>query len=49
MILSVREISHFENTVGINLPNKYKEFIASYGGGYFGYANIYSLDENSDF
>ena len=48
-ILSAEEIGRFENTVHIILPDKYKEFIASYGGGYFGYAKIYSLDENSDF
>lgn len=48
-VLSVEEIGRFENTVHIILPDKYKEVVASYGGGYFGYANIYSLDENSDF
>lgn len=47
--LSAEEIGRFENTVHIILPDKYKEFIASYGGGYFGYVNIYSLDEDSDF
>lgn len=48
-VLNVEEIGCFEKTVHIILPDKYKEFIASYGGGYFGYANICSLDADSDF
>lgn len=48
-ILSAEEIEEFEKITKITLPEKYKEFIMHYGGGYFGYANIYSLDENSDF
>ena len=48
-ILSAEEIEQFEKTAQITLPEKYKEFIKSYGGGYFGYANIYSLDSDSDF
>ena len=31
------------------LPEKYIQFISNFGGGYFGYANIYSLDKNSYF
>lgn len=37
------------NAEEIELPNQYKEFLMKYGGGYFGYTNIYSLDEDSDF
>ena len=48
-ILSAEEIEQFEKTVQITLPEKYKEFIMNYGGGYFGYANIYSLNIDSDF
>ena len=48
-VLCVEEIVSFENTAHITLSDKYKEFIMYYGGGYFGYANIYSLDENSNF
>lgn len=48
-IICAEEIEQFEKTVHLTLPEKYKEFIMSYGGGYFGYANIYSLDEYSDF
>lgn len=43
------EIVCFEEKYGIVLPDKYKRFIMEYGGGYFGFANIYSLDESSDF
>lgn len=31
------------------LPEKYKLFIIEFGGGYFGYANIYSLDNSSNY
>lgn len=48
-ILSNEEIENFENTFQIALPPKYKDFTLQYGGGYFGYANIYSLDNQSDF
>uniref|UniRef100_UPI00405700C9 SMI1/KNR4 family protein n=1 Tax=Agathobacter sp. TaxID=2021311 RepID=UPI00405700C9 len=48
-ILCAEEIEQFEKTVHITLPEKYKEFIMNYGGGYFGYANIYSLDIDSNF
>lgn len=48
-ILSAEEIVQFERIAQITLPEKYKEFITRYGGGYFGYANIYSLDSESDF
>lgn len=47
--LSAEEIEQFEKMVRITLPEKYKKFIMSYGGGYFGYANIYSMDSDSDF
>lgn len=29
-------------------PNQYKEFLKEYGGGYFGFTVIYSLDDASD-
>ncbi|MDE5599263.1 MAG: SMI1/KNR4 family protein, partial [Lachnospiraceae bacterium] len=48
-ILSTVEIEKFEEKIHIELPEKYKKFLADYGGGYFGYANVYSLDEGSDF
>ena len=48
-ILCAEEIEQLEKTVHIALPEKYKEFIMNYGGGYFGYANIYSLDIDSNF
>ncbi len=34
---------------GIKLPQDYKDFLLQYGGGYFAYTIVYSLDENSDF
>lgn len=43
------EIEDTQRRLGIILPEKYKAFVAEYGGGYFGFANIYSLDKQSDF
>lgn len=48
-ILSTDEIEKFEEKIHIELPEKYKQFLSEYGGGYFWYANVYSLDEGSDF
>ena len=46
---SVEEIEHFEKIYSIALPEKYKLFISEFGGGYFGYANVYSLDNASNY
>ncbi len=43
------DIDAFEKETGITLPQKYKDFILDFGGGYFGFANIYSFDKNSSF
>lgn len=48
-ILTKQEIKEFQKKNNIILPEKYCDFLAEYGGGYFGYANIYSLDSNSNF
>ncbi len=48
-IPSQADIDAFEKENGITLPQKYKEFILEFGGGYFGFANIYSLDKSSAF
>lgn len=46
---SQTDIDTFEKENRIILPQKYKDYILDFGGGYFGFANIYSLDKNSDF
>lgn len=43
------DISEFEQFYRIQLPEKYTQFLLTYGGGYFGYANIYSFDKDSHF
>ncbi len=48
-ILSEAELSAFEKKNKFQLSNKYKQFLLRYGGGYFGYAYLYSLDRNSIF
>ncbi len=44
---SEQEVADCERILGITLPSKYVYFVQRYGGGYFGYANIYSLDPSS--
>lgn len=48
-IPGTEEIFELEKQYHIQLPQKYVQFLLAYGGGYFGYANIYSLDKNSSF
>ncbi len=48
-IAGLEQIAAFEETHRIRLPEKYKLFLSTYGGGYFGYANIYSLDPKGVF
>ena len=46
---SIDKIEDFEKIYRMVLPEKYKLFIIEFGGGYFGYANIYSLDNRSNY
>ena len=48
-IMSEKDISQFESDNNIVLPEEYKQFLIEYGVGYFGFANIYSLDKDSSF
>lgn len=48
-ILSVKEVECFEQNIQLELPKKLVIFLSEYGGGYFGYANIYSMDKDSTF
>lgn len=48
-IPTMEEVITFQKQHQIVLPEKYIQFLLNFGGGYFGYANIYSLDKNSDF
>lgn len=43
------EIMAFQDRHQILLPEKYRRFLQAFGGGFFGYANVYSLDQNSSF
>ena len=49
VIPSEKDISKFEEQYKIQLTEKYKQFLLKYGGGLFGYANLYSLDKGSSF
>lgn len=48
-IPTMEAIIDFQKQHQIILPEKYIQFLLNFGGGYFGYANIYSLDKNSCF
>lgn len=47
-IPSGAEISNAERLLEVALPDDYKQFIRQYGGGYYAFANVFSLDMNSD-
>lgn len=42
------EIEEVEKHFSIILPKEYKEFVKSFGGGYFAFTNIFSVNEESD-
>lgn len=46
---SVEDIGMIEAYYGVQLPLSYKEFLMQFGGGYFAFVVVYSLDANSDF
>ena len=48
-LASREQIEVFEIKQNIVLSEKYRKVLLQFGGGYFGYANIYSLDSKSDF
>lgn len=48
-VCSAEQIGDFENILQIEFSEKYKQFLMSFGGGYFGHANVYSLDKKSNF
>lgn len=48
-IPSENDIIEYEKQNNVQLTEKYKQFLLKYGGGFFGFQNIYSLDKQSDF
>ena len=48
-IPTMEEVIAFQKQHQIVFPKKYIQFLLNFGGGYFGYANIYSLDKKSVF
>lgn len=41
-------IAEAEKRLSVELPEDYKNFINAYGGGYFAFSNVYSLEVGSD-
>ncbi|MDD2971957.1 MAG: SMI1/KNR4 family protein [Lachnospiraceae bacterium] len=48
-IPTLTEIEAFEKRENVGLPEKYRQFLEIYGGGYFVFTNVFSLDANGDF
>lgn len=46
---SDRAIAASQQSLGLIFPNEYVQFIKKYGGGYFAFSIVYSLDNASDF
>jgi hypothetical protein len=44
--ISIIEVNEIESMLGYNLPRNYIDFCMNFGGGYFGYLAILSLDRN---
>lgn len=43
-----KALTEAEEKLGAKLPSDYKDFIFEYGGGYFAFSNVYSLEVGSD-
>ena len=48
-IPTMEDVLAFQEQYQIILPEKYIQFLLNFGGGYFGFAIIYSLDKDSYF
>ena len=48
-IISMTEIENIEKKMKVKLPVDYRKFISEFGGGFFGFATVYSLDEDSSY
>ena len=45
---SSSEIRHIEDVIKCSLPESYAEFLAAFGGGMYGFVNIFSADSSSE-
>ncbi len=43
-----QELIEIEELLNITLPIEYKQFVSTFGGGYFAFTEIYSTDSESD-
>lgn len=44
-----KSLEKFQKENSIKFPRKYCDFLMGFGGGYFGFTNMYSIDKQSDF
>lgn len=47
-IATENDISNAESQLGISFSEKYKEFLRLFGGGYFAFTNIFSVDGSGE-
>ena len=43
------ELQQAERHIGAALPEQYRRFVSEYGGGFFGFAKVFSVQPDSDF
>lgn len=48
-IPTMKDVTAFQEQYQIIFPEKYIQALLNFGGGYFGYGNLYSLDKDSYF
>lgn len=42
------QILDAEDRLGVRLPDRYKDFVRTFGGGYFAFTNIFSVDSDGE-
>lgn len=47
-LASESDISTAEAALGVRLPNSYRDFVRTYGGGFFAFGNVFSVAVGSD-
>jgi hypothetical protein len=47
-IATDKEINHAEMSLSVLFPDEYKQFVKTFGGGYFAFTTVYSVGQNSE-
>jgi hypothetical protein len=46
---TAEQLSSVEREIGVKLPSEYRGFLSEFGGGTFGFTNIFSLNPDSEY